>query len=248
MARTCPSCGTTLPSEYRYCLNCGRDGGAVTEVVEAHPPTLVYQGTPPGGSNTPAAQITDTPKKSILPWVLVGACLVIIGFLATLLLGPFKQNEGVTTQNVATPTPTPVSTPTPTSAFNDPNTSQAKATPTPSNDTKVLRPSPSPSQSSKDENRIYRPSEVDEMARILSKPSATYTEEARANNIQGTVVLRVVLMADGSVGSIQVVKGLPHGLTARAIAAARQLKFTRATKNGREVSMSTTVEYPFNIY
>src|SRR6185295_6538348 len=72
----------------------------------------------------------------------------------------------------------------------------------------------------------YRASEVEQKARLLSKPEPQYTEEARRNQISGTVVLRVVFSSTGEVLQIRAVRTLPFGLTERAIAAARQIKFT----------------------
>ena len=43
-------------------------------------------------------------------------------------------------------------------------------------------------------------------------------------------------------------KGLPHGLTERAIAAARAIQFTPTQKDGQAVSQWVTVEYNFEIY
>jgi hypothetical protein len=50
------------------------------------------------------------------------------------------------------------------------------------------------------------------------------------------------------VQGISVVKGLPDGLTERAISAAKQIRFTPAEKDGRTVSQYVTLEYNFNIY
>jgi hypothetical protein len=50
------------------------------------------------------------------------------------------------------------------------------------------------------------------------------------------------------VQGISVVKGLPDGLTERAISAAKQIRFTPAEKDGRNVSQYVTLEYNFNIY
>src|SRR5215204_5412612 len=68
---------------------------------------------------------------------------------------------------------------------------------------------------------------VDETGKltIKSKPAAKYTDAARENNIEGSVRLKVTLLASGEVGSISVVNGLPDGLTEQAIAAARKIKF-----------------------
>ena len=83
---------------------------------------------------------------------------------------------------------------------------------------------------------------------ILAKPRAKYTDEARQNNIQGTVTLRVAFLANGQVGSVSPVSGLPDGLTEQALAAAAQIKFNPATKNGKPVTVTKSVQYSFTIY
>ena len=91
-------------------------------------------------------------------------------------------------------------------------------------------------------------SEVDRKAVILSKPLPSYTEEARWNRVDGSVVLRMVLTADGKVRHMFVVKGLPDGLTENAIAVANRVKFEPAIKDGQPVSQFVTLEYTFSIY
>jgi TonB family protein len=90
--------------------------------------------------------------------------------------------------------------------------------------------------------------EVDQRARVLSKPEPQYTEEARRNQVTGTVVLRVVFSRDGEVVQIRALNTLPFGLTERAIAAARQIKFEPALKGGHPVSVFMQLEYNFNLY
>jgi TonB family protein len=99
-----------------------------------------------------------------------------------------------------------------------------------------------------DPNRIFSGREVTQKARVLSKPEPQYTEEARKNQITGTVVLRAVFTSGGQVTNIRAVSGLPYGLTERAIAAARLIKFSPAMKDGRAVSMYIQLEYNFNLY
>ena len=91
-------------------------------------------------------------------------------------------------------------------------------------------------------------SQVEQRARVLFKPEPTYTEEARRNQVTGTVMLRVVFASSGDVVQIRAVHTLPYGLTERAIAAARQIKFVPAIKGGRPVSMYMQLEYNFNLY
>lgn len=96
--------------------------------------------------------------------------------------------------------------------------------------------------------RIFSPREVTQKARLLSKPEPQFTEQARQNNINGTVVLSVVLAASGQVINIRLVKGLPYGLNQKAVEAARLVRFTPAIKDGRVVSQSALLEYNFNLY
>ena len=98
------------------------------------------------------------------------------------------------------------------------------------------------------ERRIRRGSEVEQRARLLWKPEPQYTEEARRNQITGTVMLRVVFSSNGEVEQIRAVQTLPFGLTERAISAARQIKFVPATLGGRAVSVYMQLEYNFNLY
>jgi TonB family protein len=99
-----------------------------------------------------------------------------------------------------------------------------------------------------DYNKIFSGRDVTSKARVLSKPEPQYTEEARKNQITGTVVLRAVFSSGGQVTQIRAISGLPNGLTERAIAAARQIRFVPATKDGRPVSMWMQLEYNFNLY
>jgi TonB family protein len=99
-----------------------------------------------------------------------------------------------------------------------------------------------------DYNRIFNGREVTSKARVLEKPEPTYTESARKNQITGTVVLRAVFSAGGSVTNIHAVSGLPDGLTERAIAAAKSIRFVPATKDGHPVSMWMELQYNFNLY
>ncbi len=98
------------------------------------------------------------------------------------------------------------------------------------------------------DGRPYRAAEVEQKARLLSKPEPQYTEEARLNQVSGTVVLRAVFSSSGEVVQIRALRTLPFGLTERAIAAARQIQFVPAVKGGQQVSVAMQLEYNFNLY
>lgn len=81
--------------------------------------------------------------------------------------------------------------------------------------------------------------------KILYKEQAVYTNEARANKINGTVLLSAIFTADGHITDIVALKELPYGLTEQAIAAMRKIRFTPGTKNGVPIDMRAQVEYIF---
>jgi TonB family protein len=99
-----------------------------------------------------------------------------------------------------------------------------------------------------DSDRVYPAPQVSERARVLAKPEPQYTEEARRNAVTGSVVLRVVFSRTGEVTNIRALASLPYGLTEKAIAAARQIRFRPATKDGRPVNVFMQLEYNFNLY
>ena len=68
-----------------------------------------------------------------------------------------------------------------------------------------------------------------------------HTSPAKAND----TILRVIFSKTGEVTNIQVLVGLPYGMTERAIDAARGIKFVPATKDGNPVSMWMQLEYIF---
>lgn len=99
-----------------------------------------------------------------------------------------------------------------------------------------------------DGERIYPSKEVDERVKILRKPSAGFTREARQHSTRGYVYLRAILAADETVKHIEVMTGLPDGLTQKAIEAARQIKFKPAMKDGKPVSVWIELQYHFQLF
>lgn len=82
---------------------------------------------------------------------------------------------------------------------------------------------------------------------IIYKEKARYTESARQNRVQGTVLVSAVFTADGRVTQIRVIRGLPDGLNDEAIKAAQKIKFTPAMRNGQPVSVRMSMEFSFNL-
>jgi tetratricopeptide (TPR) repeat protein len=98
------------------------------------------------------------------------------------------------------------------------------------------------------DRQLFFPDEVTTKAHILSKLPPEYSAAARSVHMTGTVVLGAVLSANGSLEHLLVLQLLPFGLSAKSIEAAKQIKFTPATKDGRTVSTWTQLEYNFNLY
>ncbi|MEO7135893.1 MAG: energy transducer TonB, partial [Vicinamibacterales bacterium] len=93
----------------------------------------------------------------------------------------------------------------------------------------------------------YRPGSGIKAPRLLREVKAGYTEEARVRNLEGEVVLEIVVRRDGSVGDVKLVSGLPSGLNERAIAAVRQWRFAPATRLGQPVDVIVEVAVEFKL-
>jgi protein TonB len=93
----------------------------------------------------------------------------------------------------------------------------------------------------------YRPGSGVLPPRLLREVKAGYTEEARRANLEGEVVLEIVVRRDGSVGDVKLLHGLPQGLNERAIAAVRQWRFAPATRHGQVVDVIVEVAVEFKL-
>ena len=84
--------------------------------------------------------------------------------------------------------------------------------------------------------------------KFLSKPRAESTEESRKNQVQGTVTLRVTFLADGTIGAVSPISGLPDGLTDQAVKAAKLIRFEPARKDGKPITVTKIIQYNFILY
>lgn len=84
---------------------------------------------------------------------------------------------------------------------------------------------------------------------IISKPTAKWPDQSRGTVcIQGSVLLKVEFLANGTIGSVLVVRGLPYGASENAIDSARKIIFVPRIKGGEKVDTTRVVEYRFSIY
>jgi len=80
----------------------------------------------------------------------------------------------------------------------------------------------------------------------LAQPRPEYTEEARKNRTEGTVILSATIRRDGTVDNIKVVRGLGHGLDEAAIrTVGTRWRFRPATQDGAPVDYPATIEVRF---
>jgi len=84
---------------------------------------------------------------------------------------------------------------------------------------------------------------------VKAKPQGfvqpTYTDDARAAGIEGRVRVEVTIDSSGAVLSTKVVSGLGHGLDESAIAAAKRMSFSAATRCGKPVQSTFVISMRF---
>jgi TonB family protein len=84
--------------------------------------------------------------------------------------------------------------------------------------------------------------------RLLHRVEADYTDAARNARIAGTVVLQIVVGAEGDVTDAKVTTSLGHGLDEKALEAVRKWKFQAARRDGQPVAASMSVEFSFRAF
>jgi TonB family protein len=80
-------------------------------------------------------------------------------------------------------------------------------------------------------------------------PRPEYSDEARLNKYQGSVVLNVTVLANGKPGNIEVLKGVGMGLDEKAIEAVRTWHFKPAIgRDGKPVAAIVPIEVVFQLF
>ena len=84
---------------------------------------------------------------------------------------------------------------------------------------------------------------------VVHQEKPQYTPEAMAERIQGSVLLDVVVLDDGTVGDVTVVKSLDpvHGLDAAAAATLKRWRFKPGTSDGTPVAVTVTIDVTFTL-
>ena len=99
------------------------------------------------------------------------------------------------------------------------------------------------------QGQVYKMGDLDTRPAVTKEVKPDYTAEAKAERIQGSVWLKVVVKSDGTVGDVQVTRSLDteHGLDNQAVTAMKQWEFTPGTKADKPVDSEVTVEMTFTL-
>ncbi len=81
--------------------------------------------------------------------------------------------------------------------------------------------------------------------RVTREIRPRYLREGMTSKTQGTVVLEVVVLPDGRVGEISVVKSLQRDLDLEAVGAARRWQFTPARRGDTPIAVIAAIEMTF---
>ena len=87
-----------------------------------------------------------------------------------------------------------------------------------------------------------------ECSKATYAPDPEYSDQARKARYQGTVVLWLVIDADGLPQNLKVQRSLGMGLDEEAIKAVKRWRFEPAMRNGQPVPVMINVEVNFRLY
>jgi periplasmic protein TonB len=84
---------------------------------------------------------------------------------------------------------------------------------------------------------------------LVKDVKPNYTADAMGAKIAGTVLLEVVVLADGKVGDVRVTQSLDRefGLDDQAVTAAKLWKFKPGTKDGVAIPVVVKIEMTFSL-
>ena len=157
-----------------------------------------------------------------------GLILMLVAFLAS---GSFAQNNAPEPQPPPAPATTEIPTPPPAIPVGkDAGSGQSPAPASPSG------------------QAPYRVGGDVTPPKALYAPSPEYSEQARKARYQGTVVLWLIIDAEGKPQKIRVARALGMGLDEEAIKAVQQWQFEPSRLNGQAVPVQINVEVNFRLY
>ncbi|HNZ33182.1 MAG TPA: energy transducer TonB [Candidatus Cloacimonas sp.] len=98
-----------------------------------------------------------------------------------------------------------------------------------------------------EDERVVNFVPYDDAPVIIGKIEPVYPEFAKRNKLQGTVVLEVEVLKDGSIRDIRVRRGVGGGLDEAAIEAVRKVRFQPGKSSGQAVDCLVIIPVEFKI-
>ena len=97
--------------------------------------------------------------------------------------------------------------------------------------------------------RVYSAGDGVKMPQVLQQSTPPYTQKAREARIEGIVLIGAVILKNGSVDQIKVIRGLGYGLDENAVnTISKEWKFKPGTLNDKPVDVSIVIEVSFRLY
>ncbi len=93
---------------------------------------------------------------------------------------------------------------------------------------------------------LFVKGDIQHPRKIKAEPPL-YTEVARKERLQGIVILQALINEQGVVEDVEVIKGLPLGLTETAMESLRQWTFEPATLDGKPVAVYYNLTFNFRL-
>jgi len=93
---------------------------------------------------------------------------------------------------------------------------------------------------------IALPEDAEAPVPLKNNTAPAYPQEARATGKMGTVILKVVILADGRVADVQVMRGEEPFVSA-ALAAVKTWKYEPARYKGQPITVYRIIQIPFKI-
>jgi TonB family protein len=100
-----------------------------------------------------------------------------------------------------------------------------------------------------DSQTVYRKGDDITLPKVVYEVKPLYTRDAMRAGIQGSIALEAVVLEDGTVGDVEVVRSLDtvYGLDNEAVKALKQWRFEPGTKDKKPVKVRCEVEMSFKL-
>jgi TonB family protein len=86
------------------------------------------------------------------------------------------------------------------------------------------------------------------LPRATYRPDPDYPEKARKKHHRGSVLMELIVDADGRPQDVRVSRGAAPELNTAAVECVKKWKFLPASRNGKAVATQINVEVSFNLY